>query len=83
MSKSVVRNHNLRREIAEYILNCSDDELLEVISTLEMASSIPYFFSCEKCQELFGECDESSLSGAITGGCIDKIHKYEEMRDDE
>lgn len=76
MSKSVVRNHNLRREIAEYILNCSDDELFNAICTLEMGDTIPKFFSCERCKELFGVCPESG-----TEVCKSRILKYEEMRD--
>lgn len=76
MSKRVVRNHNLRREIAEYILNCSDDELLKVLCNLEMDNTIPEFFSCEKCKELFGVCPESG-----TEICKNRILRYEEMRD--
>lgn len=76
MSKRVVRNHNLRREIAEYILNCSDDELLDVLYALEKDSISPKFFSCEKCKELFGHCDKSGVEL-----CKSRILKYEEMRD--
>ncbi len=78
MSKRVVRNHDLRREIAEYVLNCSDDELFNVIYTLEKGKTIPKFFSCEKCEDLFGNCPE----GGGTEVCKSRIHKYEEMRDD-
>lgn len=77
MSRRVVRNHDLRREIAEYVLNCSDDELFNVIYTLEKCKKIPKFFSCEKCEDLFGNCPE----GGGTEICKGRILKYEEMRD--
>lgn len=76
MSKRIVRNHDLRREIAEYVLNCSEDELFNVICALETDNTIPKFFSCEKCKELFGSCPNTS-----TKVCKSRILKYEEMRD--
>lgn len=77
MSRRIIRNHDLRREIAEYVLNCSDDELFNVICTLERDRTIPKFFSCEKCEELFGNCIEKSG----TELCKGIISQYEEMRD--
>lgn len=77
MSRHIVRNHDLRREIFEYVLNCSDDELFIILCTLEMEDTIPKFFSCGNCKELFGDCPE----GNGTEVCKSRILKYEEMRD--
>lgn len=87
MSRCVVRNHDLRREIAEYVLNCSDNELFNVICALDGDDTVPKFFSCEKCTELFGKCSEELLNEDMDievygiEECIGRIHKYEEMRD--
>lgn len=54
MSKRVVRNHDLRREIAEYVLNCSDDELFNVIYTLEKGKTIPKFLAVKNVRIFLG-----------------------------
>lgn len=73
MGKTIVRNHDLRREIAEYILNCSMEQLVQVLRALETENNIPKFFSCERCINIFGGCGEKN--------CESRILKYEEMRD--
>ncbi len=81
MSKRIVRNHNLRREIAEYILSCSMDELLAVVCSLETDPCIPNFFGCDKCKKMFGECPLEIDDGATLEVCKGRISQYEEMRD--
>ncbi len=79
MGKNIVRNHNLRREIAEYVLSCTDQDLLSIICALEEHTEIPSFFSCEKCRRLFGKCEPER--NHYPNECLSKIYKYEEMRD--
>lgn len=81
MSKRVVRNHDLRREIAEYILSCSMDELLAVVCALETDTDIPIFFECDKCKKMFGACPLELDDGATLEVCKSRILQYEEMRD--
>lgn len=78
MGKTTIKKHDLRREIAEYVLNCSIDELVGILSAFEEDDKLPTFFGCKQCKEMFGDClSESSL----TDSCKERILKYEEMRD--
>ena len=77
MSTKITRNHNLRREIAEFVLECSMDELLALVCAIETEPKLPKFFGCDKCKSLFGECPNE----LTTEPCKNRILKYEEMRD--
>lgn len=78
MGKRIIRNHNLRREIADFVLNSSIDELLTLLCAMELENRLPNFFGCDRCKELFGDCPED----CTTEPCKDRMLKYDEMRDD-
>lgn len=78
MGKPAVKKHDLRREIAEYILNCSTNNLIGILSAFENDDALPTFFGCKQCEEMFGECLDNDVSLEV---CKERILKYEEMRD--
>jgi len=79
-SGRIIRNHNLRREIAEWVLNSSLDELLDLLVALDGAKGIPEFFSCEQCKRLFNLCVDSE--DLTTEPCKVCITKYDELREE-
>lgn len=72
----IINKNNIRRDIAEFVLNCSTDELFAVLCALESDDTIPEFFSCDKCKELFGECTAEETP--LTELCKNHMLKYEE-----
>lgn len=78
MGKTMIKEHDLRREIAEYVLNCSMNELVGILSAFEEDDELPTFFGCKQCRKMFGECLDDEVSLEL---CKERILKYEETRD--
>lgn len=64
----------VRKNLAEYILNCSTNELMTVLTALESDNEIPNFFSCETCTKHFGKCTLFTKCD-----CAERLEKYEKM----
>ena len=78
----VAKEYSLRRELAEYVLKCSDEAFIAFLCALETDNSIPNFFNCEKCKELFGECPiEDGVD--LFDACTNRIAQFEEMKNNE
>lgn len=77
--RKVIKNKNggrVRRELAEYILNCSYKDLSRFICALETDNSIPNPFSCDVCKNAFGNClcDDNS-----TKCCETRLEQYDNL----
>lgn len=54
--KIVHCGNKIRRNIAEYVLNCTEEELFEINNLLEDAE-YKFVFSCNDCNEKYGNCN--------------------------
>ena len=65
--------HKFRNQAIEYFKNCSDMELFDATFAL-IENDIPVInWSCEKCKEKYGNCDNTEESGNPLGCCFDRF----------
>ena len=67
-----------REQAVEYFKNCSERELYKAILTLNEEDIFITDWSCEKCKEKYGECEDEIIFSDDPWGefCIKRFHAW-------
>lgn len=65
----------IRKELAEYILNCSDDELYDLCSIIPEKIESITMWSCEECQKNFNPNCKSKFESPVCKKYFSEINK--------